>query len=396
VDAAPATKAVGNATHKLIQTGHLTHSYACVVAEFSDALGAQHLPIPVFPALISTNPFMEVIMSKKQSEEALDHAIDRITRKHGAGTVMRMGERPRATQNGISTGSLALDHATGCGGYPRGRIVEIYGPESSGKTTLTLHAIACCQADGGVAAFIDAEHALDPTYAQNLGIDLDSLLISQPDHGEQALDVALELVSSGAVDLVVIDSVAALVPKAELNGEMGDLPVGLQARLMSQALRKLTGIANRNQTTIIFINQLRQKIGVTFGSNETTTGGNALKFYASMRIDVRRIGSIKSDGETVANKTRVRVVKNKMAPPFKIVEFEIRYGVGIDNAAELLSLAETNGIVTRSGSWFALGDRRLGQGRENALAALMSDEAAKAAVSNSVRDALQPKMLNTQ
>jgi recombination protein RecA len=339
---------------------------------------------------------MEVIMSTKQSDETLNLVLERITRKHGPGTVMRMGERPAAKQDGISTGSLALDQATGCGGYPRGRVVEIYGPESSGKTTLTLHAIASCQAAGGIAAFIDAEHALDPTYAHNLGVDTNSLLISQPDHGEQALDVALELVSSGTVDLVVIDSVAALVPKAELNGEMGDLPVGLQARLMSQALRKLTGIANRNRTTIIFINQLRQKIGVTFGSNETTTGGNALKFYASMRLDVRRIGSIKSDGDTVANKTRVRVVKNKMAPPFKIVEFEIRYGVGIDNAAELLALAESNGIVTRSGSWFALGDRRLGQGRENALAALMADEAAKTAVNKSVRDALHPKMPNTQ
>jgi len=330
-------------------------------------------------------------MSKKQADETLDHVLDRITRKHGPGTVMRMGERPAATKDGISTGSIGLDQATGCGGYPRGRVVEIYGPESSGKTTLTLHAIACCQAEGGVAAFIDAEHALDPTYAQNLGVDVDGLLISQPDHGEQALDVALELVSSGAVDLVVIDSVAALVPKAELNGEMGDLPVGLQARLMSQALRKLTGVANRNRTTIIFINQLRQKIGVTFGSNETTPGGNALKFYASMRLDVRRIGSVKSDGDMVANKTRVRVVKNKMAPPFKIVEFEIRYGVGIDNAAELLSLAESNGIVTRSGSWFALGEKRLGQGRENAVAALLADDSTRTMVNGSVREALRTK-----
>jgi recombination protein RecA len=264
-------------------------------------------------------------------------------------------------------------------------VVEIYGPESSGKTTLTLHAIAGCQSKGGVAAFVDAEHALDPDYAKALGVNVDELIISQPDHGEQALDVVAELVASGGVDLVVIDSVAALVPKAELAGEMGDLPVGLQARLMSQALRKLTGVASRNNTTIIFINQLRQKIGVTYGSNETTTGGNALKFYASMRLDVRRIGSVKVDGLAVANKTRVRLVKNKMAPPFKIVEFEIRFGIGIDQMAELITLGEAAGIIERKGSWFAMGDERLGQGRDRASTRLKEDEKARLALLEGVR-----------
>jgi recombination protein RecA len=329
-------------------------------------------------------------MKQQDNRTAVDTALDKLIRKHGSGTVMRMGEVPTQVQNGIPTGSIALDHATGCGGYPRGRVVEIYGPESSGKTTLTLHAIAGCQAEGGVAAFVDAEHALDPVYAAALGIDLKELIISQPDHGEQALDVVAELVASGGVDLIVVDSVAALVPKAELQGEMGDLPVGLQARLMSQALRKLAGIASRNKTTVIFINQLRQKIGVTYGSNETTTGGNALKFYASLRLDVRRIGSVKVDGEAVANKTRVRLVKNKLAPPFKTVEFEIRFGIGVDPMAELITLGEAAGIIQRKGSWYAMGEERLGQGRDRASTRLLEDEASRLALTEGIRLALWP------
>lgn len=329
-------------------------------------------------------------MKQQNNRTAVDAALDKLTRKHGSGTVMRMGEVPVRIHNGIPSGSIALDHATGCGGYPRGRVVEIYGPESSGKTTLTLHAIAGCQAEGGVAAFVDAEHALDPAYAEALGIDLKELIISQPDHGEQALDVVAELVASGGVDLIVVDSVAALVPKAELQGEMGDLPVGLQARLMSQALRKLTGIASRNKTTVIFINQLRHKIGVTYGSNETTTGGNALKFYASMRLDVRRIGSVKVDGEAVANKTRVRLVKNKMAPPFKTVEFEIRFGIGVDPIAELITLGEAAGIIQRKGSWYAMGEERLGQGRDRASTRLLEDNASRSALTEGIRLALWP------
>ena len=319
----------------------------------------------------------------------IDQALEKLTRKHGAGTVMRMGEVPSKQGGGIPTGSVGLDQATGCGGYPRGRVVEIYGPESSGKTTLTLHAISNCQSSGGVAAFVDAEHALDPRYAEALGVNLDELIVSQPDHGEQALDVVAELVTSGGLDLVVVDSVAALVPRAELEGEMGDLPVGLHARLMSQALRKLTGIAARHGTTVVFINQLRQKIGVTYGSNETTTGGNALKFYASMRLDVRRIGSVKSEGQAVANKTRVRLVKNKMAPPFKSVEFEIRYGIGIDAHAELISLAETHDIVKRKGAWYALGDTQLGQGRDKASARLRDDPEVFKSLMNQLRPALE-------
>jgi recombination protein RecA len=329
-------------------------------------------------------------MKQQDNRTAVDTALDKLTRKHGSGTVMRMGEVPVRVHNGIPSGSIALDHATGCGGYPRGRVVEIYGPESSGKTTLTLHAIAGCQAEGGVAAFVDAEHALDPVYAEALGINLKELIISQPDHGEQALDVVAELVASGGVDLIVVDSVAALVPKAELQGEMGDLPVGLQARLMSQALRKLTGIASRNKTTVIFINQLRQKIGVTYGSNETTTGGNALKFYASMRLDVRRIGSVKVDGEAVANKTRVRLVKNKLAPPFKTVEFEIRFGIGVDPMAELITLGEATGIIQRKGSWYAMGEERLGQGRDRTSTRLLEDDASRSALTEGIRLALWP------
>ena len=330
-------------------------------------------------------------MKKSDNRAVIDQALDRLTRKHGDGTVMRMGEGKSRDADGIPTGSIALDSATGCGGYPRGRIVEIYGPESSGKTTLTLHAISGCQAQGGVAAFIDAEHALDPSYAEALGVDLSELIISQPDHGEQALDVVAELVSSGGLDLVIVDSVAALVPRAELDGEMGDLPVGLHARLMSQALRKLTGVAARNGTTVVFINQLRQKIGVTYGSSETTTGGNALKFYASMRLDVRRIGSVKSEGEAVANKTRVRLVKNKMAPPFKSVEFEIRYGTGIDRFVELLSLGEAQGFVTRKGAWYTHGDTQLGQGRDRASEKLRRDSEVRKALLSQLDLSVEPK-----
>lgn len=322
-------------------------------------------------------------MPRKQTPtrgDALLSALTSLERQFGPGIVMRLGEDAIQDIEVIPSGALGLDLITGCGGYPRGRVVEIYGPESSGKTTLTIHAIASCQAGGGTAAFIDAEHALDPVYAKALGVKMDELLISQPDSGEQALSVVEALVSSGGVDLVVIDSVAALVPRAELNGEMGDIPVGLQARLMSQALRKLTGIAHRSQTTVIFINQLRQKIGVTWGNGEVTTGGNALKFYCSLRLDIRRIGSLKQGGEAIGNRTRVRIVKNKLAPPFQQIEFDILYGKGICAAGDLLDLGEEAGLVTRSGSWYAMGETRLGQGRERARAFLNENPEAAAAL----------------
>lgn len=305
--------------------------------------------------------------------DALSSAITNLERQFGPGTVMRLGASAVQDIDVIPSGSLGMDLITGCGGYPRGRVVEIFVPESSGKTTLTLHAIASCQAIGGTAAFVDAEHALDPVYAQALGVNMDDLLISQPDCGEQALTVVETLVSSGALDLVVIDSVAALVPRAELAGDMGDIPVGLQARLMSQALRKLTGICHRTQTTVIFINQLRQKIGVTWGSGEVTTGGNALKFYCSLRIDIRRIGSLKQGNDVIGNRTRVRVVKNKLAPPFQQREFDILYGRGVCAAGDLMDLGEAAGIITRSGSWYAMGETRLGQGREKARAHLIDN-----------------------
>ena len=295
----------------------------------------------------------------------LTQAIAQLEKQYGLGAVMRLGESNIRPVDTFSTGCFGMDIATGCGGYPRGRVIEIYGPESSGKTTLTLHAIAACQARDGIAAFVDAEHALDPAYAKALGVDLDGLLIAQPDDGEQALDIAEQLVTSGGVDLVVVDSVAALVPRAELAGDMGDMPMGLQARLMSQALRKLTGAAAKHKTTIIFINQLRQKIGVVFGSNEVTTGGNALKFYASLRLDVRRIGGLKDGLIAVGNRTRVKVVKNKLAPPFRQVEVEIRFGHGICPALDLLDRATEHGVIDRTGSWYSFGDTRLGQGREN-------------------------------
>ena len=295
-----------------------------------------------------------------------------IERQHGKGAIMRLGERGPIAVPSIPTGSPSLDRALGCGGYPRGRVVEVYGPEASGKTTLTLHAIAECQRGGGIAAFIDAEHALDVHYAQRLGVQAEHLLVSQPDTGEQALDIAEALVRSGAVDLIVVDSVAALVPKAELEGEMGDSHVGLQARLMSQALRKLTAITHRTDTTLMFINQLRMKIGVKFGSPEVTTGGNALKYYASVRIDVRRIGSVKAGEEVVGNRTRVKIVKNKLAPPFRTCEFEIRYGEGIDVVGDLLDQSTLAGIVTKSGAYYSLQGQSLGQGREKARAALLA------------------------
>ena len=306
-----------------------------------------------------------------ERQRALDAAVAQIERAFGKGSLMRLGAAAAHVEiETISTGSLGLDIALGVGGLPRGRIVEIFGPESSGKTTLTLHAVAEAQKAGGTCAFIDAEHALDPGYARKLGVSLDELLISQPDTGEQALEIADTLVRSGAIDVIVVDSVAALVPKAELEGEMGDQMPGLQARLMSQALRKLTASISRSKSMLIFTNQIRSKIGVMFGSPETTTGGNALKFYASVRLDVRRIGSIKEKEEAVGNQTRVKVVKNKVAPPFRVVEFDIMYGEGISKTGELVDLGIRAGVVEKSGSWFSYGNQRIGQGRENAKAFL--------------------------
>src|SRR5690606_17850045 len=300
-------------------------------------------------------------------QKALEAALSQIERSFGKGSIMRLGKNEQVVEiEAISTGSLGLDIALGIGGLPRGRVIEIYGPESSGKTTLALQTIAEAQKKGGICAFVDAEHALDPVYARKLGVQLDDLLISQPDTGEQALEIADTLVRSGAVDVLVIDSVAALTPKAELEGEMGDSLPGLQARLMSQALRKLTGSISKSNTMVIFINQIRMKIGVMFGSPETTTGGNALKFYASVRLDIRRIGAIKEREEVVGNQTRVKVVKNKVAPPFKQVEFDIMYGEGISKTGELIDLGVKAGIVEKAGSWFSYGSQRIGQGRENA------------------------------
>jgi recombination protein RecA len=319
-------------------------------------------------------------------QKALDVALAQIERAFGKGSVMKLGSREGvADVEVVSTGSLGLDIALGIGGLPRGRVIEIYGPESSGKTTLALHVIAEAQRSGGTCAFVDAEHALDPGYAKKLGVNIDELLISQPDAGEQALEIADTLVRSGAIDVLVVDSVAALVPRAELEGEMGDSHVGLQARLMSQALRKLTGSISRSRCMVIFINQIRLKIGVMFGSPETTSGGNALKFYASVRLDIRRIGSIKEREQITGNQTRVKVVKNKMAPPFKVVEFDIMYGEGISKRGELIDLGVQAGVVEKSGSWFSYDGQRIGQGRENAKNFLKENPAIADAIERAIR-----------
>jgi len=322
----------------------------------------------------------------ENKNKALDAALAQIERAFGKGSIMKLGQREAMEVEAISTGSLGLDIALGIGGLPKGRVIEIYGPESSGKTTLALHVIAEAQKKGGACAFIDAEHALDPAYAKKLGVDIDNLLISQPDAGEQALEIADTLVRSGAIEVLVIDSVAALVPRAELEGEMGDSLPGLHARLMSQALRKLTATISKSNTLVIFINQIRMKIGVMFGSPETTTGGNALKFYASVRLDIRRIGAIKNGEDVVGNQTRVKVVKNKVAPPFKVVEFDIMYGEGVSMTGELIDLGDKAGVVEKSGSWFSYDGQRIGQGRENAKTYLREHPEVAQAIEQKVRE----------
>ena len=321
----------------------------------------------------------------KDTDAALDGAISQIEKKFGKGSVMRLGDRTAVDVDVIPSGSLTLDKALGIGGYPKGRIIEIYGPESSGKTTLTLHAIAEAQKQGGKAAFIDAEHAIDPVYAKNLGVDIDELILSQPDSGEQALEIAEMLVRSGVIDLIVIDSVAALVPQVELDGEMGDAAVGLQARLMSKALRKLSGVMNKTNCTVIFINQLREKIGVMYGNPETTTGGRALKFYSSVRVEIRRSEQIKQNGEIVGNKANIKVVKNKVAPPFKTTQVDIIYGKGISRDGEILDLAVEGDIVEKSGAWYAYNGEKIGQGRENAKNFLLEHPAIFAEVEEKVK-----------
>ena len=334
-----------------------------------------------------SEPSLRVVGTEDMDKQkALDAALRQIDRAFGKGSIMRLGDSDKVVETEfIPTGSLALDIALGIGGLPRGRVVEIYGPEGSGKTSLALHVVAEAQKRGGACAFVDAEHALDPIYASKLGVNTDELLISQPDTGEQALEITDTLVRSGAIDILVVDSVAALVPRAELEGEMGDIHVGLQARLMSQALRKLTGSISKSRCTLIFINQMRMKIGVMYGNPETTTGGNALKFYASVRLDIRRIGAIKDRDEIVGNHTRVKVVKNKLAPPFKTVEFDIMYGVGISKVGELLDLGAASGIIEKSGSWYSYNDQRIGQGRENAKQFLIDHPDVATAVESTLR-----------
>ena len=326
-------------------------------------------------------------MADNEKLRALESALGQIEKQYGKGSVMKLGDSAaHMNVEAVPTGSLSLDIALGVGGIPKGRIVEIYGPESSGKTTVTLHMIAEVQKRGGIAGFIDAEHALDPVYAKNIGVDIDNLYISQPDNGEQALEITETMVRSGAIDIVIVDSVAALVPKAEIEGDMGDSHVGLQARLMSQALRKLTAAISRSNCVVIFINQLREKVGVMFGNPETTTGGRALKFYSSVRMDVRRIESLKSGGEVVGNRTRIKVVKNKVAPPFKEAEFDIMFGKGISREGDILDLAAAENIIVKSGAWFAYNDGKIGQGRENAKLYLQENPEIMAEVENKVRE----------
>lgn len=319
--------------------------------------------------------------------KALDTAILQLEKKYGSGTIMRLGDNNALNVEAISTGSITLDCATGIGGFPRGRIIEVYGPESSGKTTLALHVVAEAQKLGGEAAFVDVEHALDPVYAKNLGVDVDSLLVSQPDNGEQALEIVEALARSGALDVIIVDSVAALVPRAEIDGDMGDSHVGLQARLMSQALRKLAGVISKSNTIIIFINQLREKVGVVYGNPEVTTGGRALKFYASIRVDVRRIEQLKgSGGEFIGSRTRAKIVKNKVAPPFKTAEFDIMYGEGISKVGEIVDLGVNYGIIKKSGAWFSYGETRLGQGRDNVKNLFKNDKALSDEIEKQIRE----------
>ena len=333
-----------------------------------------------------SQPSLRVVeRDNMDKSKALEAALSQIERAFGKGSVMKLGQSKAVEVDAISTGSLGLDIALGIGGLPRGRVIEIYGPESSGKTTLTLHVVAEAQKKGGTCAFIDAEHAMDPAYAKKLGVNIDDLLISQPDTGEQALEIADTLVRSGAVDVLVVDSVAALVPQAELEGEMGDSHMGLQARLMSQALRKLTSSISKSNCMVIFINQIRMKIGVMFGNPETTTGGNALKFYASVRLDIRRIGAIKNKDDVVGNQTRVKVVKNKVAPPFKVIEFDIMYGEGISKMGELIDLGSKIGVVEKSGSWFSFDSQRIGQGREQAKQFLRENPEMATAIEAKIR-----------
>ena len=333
----------------------------------------------------------EVTKPSNEKLKALQLAMDKIEKDHGKGTIMKMGDNKVEEVPVISTGSIGLDMALGVGGFPRGRVIEIFGPESSGKTTLAIHAIAEAQKAGGIAAIIDAEHAFDRFYAEKLGVDVENLLISQPDNGEQALEIADQLIRSSAIDVVVIDSVAALTPKAEIEGDMGDSKMGLQARLMSQALRKLTGSINKTNTTCIFINQLRDKIGVMFGNPETTTGGNALKFYASIRIDIRKIGQLKDGEDVVGNQTRVKIVKNKMAPPFRKAEFDIMFGEGISKTGEIIDLGTENGIIKKSGSWYSYGESKLGQGRDAAKDCLRDNPELAEEIEMKVRGAIAAK-----